>query len=83
MRHTILLPLAVASLLSLMIGCSDASSGPPDPTSEQALHKTKTMSYGTTCLKVDHSSYGGSHSNDETPQCLDNSNRPAMDDVTL
>lgn len=64
-----LLPL-VASVVFTVTGCSSSGNAPPDPTSRQALMKPPPMEFGTTCTKVDISSYGTAHSHVETPMCL-------------
>lgn len=59
-----------ASLVLTVSGCSGSSDAPPDPTSKESLTKAPPMEFGTTCTKLDNSSYGTAHSHDETPMCL-------------
>jgi hypothetical protein len=59
-----------ASVVLPVSGCSGSSNAAPDPTSREALTKAPPMESGTTCTKVEISSYGTAHSHDETPVCL-------------
>ena len=60
---------AIPLLAAFALGCSAAA--PPDPTSVESLHKAPPMAFGTTCTKVEDSSYGTSSSHEETPVCLE------------
>ena len=69
--------LAVTILVSAIgLGCAAT---PVDPTSREALQKAPPMAFGTTCTKVEYSSYGSSTSHSETPVCLDNWDCGTMD----
>jgi hypothetical protein len=60
---------AIATLFAL--GCSAAASGPPDPTSREVLQKAPEFKWGTTCTRVESSSYGTASDRTETPRCFD------------
>jgi hypothetical protein len=61
-------PLTVV-LLAALAACGPSNDA--DPTSREALAKAPPFQFGTTCTKVESSSYGTAQSRTETPRCFD------------